>query len=215
MSDHDVQSVCDVASGWERRSDLELLADQLQAIEAWHIARRAADHAAESRTLTREMRLDVSRRMEARRREQKALLECAAEQLVAGRRMLGGPRPRAVLIHRNAWFCERVTSRLMELGVEVIAQRDNGADGIGVAIVEQPDLLLVEDALPTVPGLEVVRRVRDLAPHTVVGAHVAYADGVTAMLEAGAAAAWTRQVSPRDVAAGLVRAATARDRVAT
>jgi CheY-like chemotaxis protein len=207
VSDRNIPSTTwDPPASWERRSDLELLADQLQAIEAWHVARRAAEQATESRTLTREMRLDVSRRMEARRREQQALLDCAAAQLLEGRQRLGGPRPRAVLIHRNAWFCERVTSRLIELGVEVIAHRDNGADGIGVAVVEQPDLLLVEDALPTVPGLEVVRRVHRLAPHTVVGAHVAYADGVTAMLEAGATAAWTRQVPPADVAHGLVHA---------
>jgi hypothetical protein len=64
---------------------------QIDAIDAWHRARRVAEAAAQSAMNTRESRLDLNRRLEARRREQQALLERAAAQLRASGGVLAGP----------------------------------------------------------------------------------------------------------------------------
>ncbi len=113
-------------------------------------------------------------------------------------------RPRAVVAHRSVWFTEKVVSALFECGVDVVARSENGAQAVGIAVAEQPDLLLVEDALPMMAGEAVVREVLALAPGILVAAQVAHDDGVSRMLEAGARAAYARRVPPCDVATGVV-----------
>ena len=189
--------------GWESRSDLQLLSDQLSAIEAWHRARHQWAQAADLSGITREMRLDLNRRQEARRREQAALLARAEEQLRRGPELLGRG-PRAVLVHRREWVRNKVAEELVLAGVRVVALLDNGADAIGVTVVEQPDLLLVEDALPMRSGPEVIREVREYSAGTQIAAHV---DGPRAMeqvLDAGASAAFTRRAAPAEIALGLL-----------
>ena len=85
------------------RTQLDLMTAQLDAVDAWHRARRVAQDAIDSAALSRESRLDLSRRMEARRREQEALLRRADQQLrgsghvLAGRGGLGQLRKSATL----------------------------------------------------------------------------------------------------------------------
>ncbi len=145
--------------------------------------------------------------MEARRREQQALLARADQHLRESGQVLSGRAPtRAVLAHRNAWLRDAVAARLTAEGVEVVGVFEDGADAAGTVVIEQPDLLLVEDRLPTLTGLEVVRRVRGFAPLTVVGAQVLDSAGVQALVDAGAQAVFTRRVPPaghRRPAAGL------------
>lgn len=81
---------------------------------------------------------------------------------------------------------------------------DDGASGVGWAVTDQPDLLLVEQMLPTIPGLSVVRRVRAFAPATVVAVQVGCEADVPAALEAGAHLAVPRRVPPAELAAGLL-----------
>ncbi len=85
----------------------------------------------------------------------------------------------------------------------VIAELDDGADGLGLVVAEQPDLVLVEDLLPSVPGTELVRIARPMTARTIFTAQVAYADDITGMLETGATAAFARQVPPADLAEEL------------
>lgn len=188
------------------RSQLELMTAQLEAIDAWHRARRASEVAAESVALTREMRLDLSRRMDASRREQQALLARADQQLRDSGELLSGRAPtRAVLAHRNAWLRDAVAARLEGRGINVVGVFDDGAEAAGTVVVEQPDLLLVEDRLPTLSGLELVQRVREFAPEAVVGALCLDAGGITAFIDAGAQAVFTRRVPPVEIADQLVR----------
>jgi CheY-like chemotaxis protein len=178
---------------------------QIDAIDAWHRARRAAEAAAQSASNTRESRLDLNRRLEARRREQQALLARAAEQLRStGDVLAGRVRPRAVLAHRNAWLRDAVATRLAAEGVDVVGLFDDGADCAGTVVVEQPDLLLVEDRLPTLTGLEVVTRARQFAPRTVVGAQALDSTSVAALFDAGAQAVFTRRVPPADMVEQLL-----------
>jgi CheY-like chemotaxis protein len=187
------------------RTQLDLITSQLAAIDAWHRARRASEAAAESVALTREMRLDASRRAEARRREEQALLARAEVQLrSSGDGLSGRVQVRAVLGHRNAWLRNTVAQRLEQLGVAVVGVFEDGADVAGTVVVEQPDLVLVEDRLPTLSGLEVVQRVRTFSPQSVVGVQVLDADAVQQLVDAGADAVFTRRIPPLDIADQLV-----------
>ena len=187
------------------RQNLDLMTAQLQAIDAWNAARRASEAAAEAVSLTREMRLDLSRRMEARRREQRAVIARAQAQLEQSGGVLSErARTRAVLAHRNTWLRDTVAKRLEERGVTIAGAFDDGADAAGAIVVEQPELVLVEDRLPTLSGLEVVRRVRTFAPATIVGVQCLDGDGVQTLADAGAQAVFTRRIPPVEIADQLL-----------
>lgn len=187
-----------------RPTQAELTELQLQALDAWNRARRAAESAAETTALTREMRLDLSRRMEARRREHQAVLARAAEQLRTSGSLLGRVDPRVVIAHRNPWLREKVAARLTAAGVVVVGIYEDGADAVGATVVEQPELLLVEDRLPTLSGIEVIHRVRSFSPRTIIGAQVLEGDSVQVLVDAGAQAVFTRRVPPADIADRMV-----------
>ena len=187
-----------------RSSQIDVVARQVSGISAFHDARRVAEAAARSAGRSRESRMDVERRLAVLRREHDALVARSHEQLVASVRLL--PRPaerRAVLAHRNEWFASKVTHVLQHSGISVVACVDNGADAVGLAVAEQPDLVLVEDCLAMLSGEEVVRSVRRFCPETLVAAQVAYIDRVDALQGAGATPVFTRRVPPADVGARL------------
>ena len=192
------------AGSWHPRLETQVLADQLQGISAWNAARRAiemAEDAAAAGARSREMRLDLDRRMEVIRRQHEALVRRTDEQLASSARVLRTTAPaRALIVHRNEWFRGKLAEGLLDGGVDVIAQLENGADGVGVAVAEQPDLIVVEDKLPMITGDEVIRQVRQFSPVTIGIVQVSYDDGVAAALEAGARTAFTRRVPPAEVA---------------
>ena len=123
-----------------------------------------------------------------------------------------GPSLRALLVHRNAWLCGKVTDRLQERGVDVIGQFEDGADATGALIVEQPELVLVEDRLPTLSGLEVLHRAARFAPRTIVGAQMLDTEELDAYLAAGAAAVFTRRIPPVEIADQLIECLAGRVR---
>jgi len=192
--------------GWPLRSELQLIDDQLAGIAAFNadLARRAAPEPA--RLLTREMQLDGRRRQEVLRREQQALQAHAQRHLVESAHLLAGAvRPRAVLAHRNAWLRTKVADCLLAHGVEVVAVLDDGAETAGVMIVEQPELVLVEDRLPSLCGLEVLQRARAFSPGTLVAAALQDSSEMHRFLDAGARAVFTRRTPPADMAAEVVQ----------
>ncbi len=192
-------------AAWRPRTELDLAAQQLQAIARFNAARRMAESAAAAAARSREMRMDVTRSLEVLRREHDAVVRRAHEQLrVTGALLRGTPERRVVIAHRNEWFVGKVTRVLRDSGVLVVAQVDNGADAVGIAVAEQPDLLVVEDTLAMVPGEQVVREVRSYCPQTAVAAQVAYGDRVRALLQAGAGTVFTRQVPPLDAVRGML-----------
>ena len=191
--------------GWRPRSELDLAAQQLRAIERFNDARRMAEGAAAAVARSREMRMDVTRSLEVLRREHDAVVRRAHEQLRFTGALLRGPLERRVVIaHRNEWFAGKVAHALLDHGVLVVAQVDNGADAVGIAVAEQPDLLVVEDTLAMVPGEQVVRDVRSYCPDTLVAAQVAYDDRVGPLRRAGAAAVFTRRVAPLDAVRSML-----------
>lgn len=190
----------DVPPAGRLRTELDLAARQLQAIARFTDARRMAEAAAAAAARSREMRMDVTRSLEVLRREHDAVVRRAHEQLrVTGALLRDTPEPRVLIAHRNEWFAGKVAHGLQDHGLLVVARVDNGADAVGIAVAEQPELVVVEDTLAMVPGEQVVRDVREYCPDTVVAAQVAYGDRVGALLDAGAAVVFTRSVPPGDV----------------
>ncbi len=185
------------------RSDLDVLGQQLTAIDRFNENLKVARAAVAN---TREMRLDQARRMDVLRRQQQAVIARTREQLQAtGGLLWVAARRSVVLAHRSQWYLDRVSVVLVERGIRVVARVENGADAIGVALCEQPDVVLVEDTLAMVPGEQVVRELRALCPSTRIVAQCAYGDRVGALLDAGAAAAYARCVPPADVAEEMHR----------
>ena len=180
--------------------------DQVRGIDAFNAARRAAarEEAAASAQRSREMRLDLARRMDVVRRQHEALVRRTEEHMRSSAHLLQAHAPaRAVLVHRDPRFLDRVCAVLEQSGIDVVVRLDNGADAVGAVVAEQPDLLLVEDKLPMLGGAEVLRQVLQYAPRTLA-AGTAWSDSsVAELLEAGARSAYTRRVTPADVARGL------------
>ena len=196
----------------EPRSDLDLARQQLEAIDRWHDARRATREGAQRSAASREARMDLARRLDVIRAEHRAIVARTDAQLRSSVELLQRTTPlRAVVVHRNSWFMDKVAADLGLRSIHVVAMLTNGAEAVGAVIAEQPDLLLVEDSLPMMSGEDVVREVRTFAPLTRIGAQVAYDDRIAAMLEAGAHSAYTRRVPPADVAAALAGLLPPRD----
>lgn len=193
-------------SPWRPLSSTELAERQLAAIDRWHRAAQASTQTAALIDRTREARLDRDRALSVMRREHDAIVAATAQQLRDSATVLRSrAERRAVLVHRDGWFRDRVCAVLEEHGVHVVARLEDGATAVGACVAEQPDLLLVEDSLPSLSGAQVVRRVGEFSPLTVCGAHVGHDAAVAVLLDAGARTAWTRRVPPGDVGLGLCR----------
>lgn len=186
------------------RSGIELIEDQLEGLDRWHEVVHARLAAAKTAEGTREMRLDARRRMDALRRAQQALLAHADSRIEESRTVLGAGPARGIIVHRSDWVRAKLALALEELGLTVVASATDGADGLGVAVLEQPDLLIVEEHLPSISGPELVRSTRELSPHTVVAVQVESVGGVGDLLDAGARAVFSRRIPPGTIAEQIV-----------
>jgi DNA-binding response OmpR family regulator len=109
-----------------------------------------------------------------------------------------------VLAHRNAWLCGKVRARLEERGVTVVGVFSDGADAAGTIVAEQPELVLLEDRLPSLAGGDLVRRVRDFSPLSIIGAQVEDSRGIAPLVGLGAHAVFTRRIAPVEMADQLL-----------
>jgi CheY-like chemotaxis protein len=176
------------------RTVLELLKDQLEGVAAWQTAARTRELADRARKENREMRLDARRRLESLRRANNALIAQSEATITEALHVLDLTPPRAVVVHRQDWMREKLAVGLSERGFSVIAEADDGADALGICIAEQPDLVLLEDRLPSMTAVEVLCSMRKFARNTVSAAQVESDQSVTEMLDAGAAAVFNRRV---------------------
>lgn len=188
------------------RGDCDLALLQLAAIDRFNRARRSLELALQAEDRSREVRLDDARSLDALRRQHQALVARTQHQLTSSGELLRSDTPvRVVLAHRDAQFLDVVRSALTGQGLVVLAQTDDGAEAVGCCVAEQPDLLLLEDALLVLPGEEVVRQVRRYVPNAVIGAQTADSQGVARLADAGADAVFTGQVPPREVVRSLMQ----------
>ncbi len=170
-------------------------------IAAWQAARDEELAAEDPKLAPRERRMDLDRRAGVLARVQ----EVVDERLAAAPVDLTGTAAarRVVVAHRSPWFTDRLRDALAGHGVEVLAVVDDGADAIGTTLVELPDAVVVESVLQRVTGVEVVRELRRYAPEVVVTGFVPYEADRGALLDAGAAEAWSRSTTPDALAAQL------------
>ena len=192
---------------WRPRTEIEIIAEQLRAIDAWNAARRAVELSeveSDANLRSREMRLDAGRRIDVIRRQHQALTERTEEHMRRSVHVLeAAAPPRAVLVHRSSWFRGKVAEALTASGVHVVAELVNGADAVGTAVAEQPDLMLVEDKLEMINAEEVIPQVLGFAPQTIVAAQVSSEAVIPGLLRAGARSAFRRSVPPGAVAREL------------
>lgn len=193
------------APTWRPRSELDVVQQQLRAIDSFNRARHLREQAAAATARTREMRLDASRSLQVLRRQHDAVIARADEQLRAcGAVLQGRAQRRVVLAHRNDWFLREVARAVSATDVAVLAQLDNGADVVGLVVAEQPDAVLVEDALAMGRADDVLREIRTFSPSTLVAVHAADGDRGRTLVGAGAAAVFPRRTPPREVAGRLL-----------
>lgn len=117
-----------------------------------------------------------------------------------------GAPTRAVVVHRSGWLRDRLVAQLRANGVDVVGEGEDGAVALAAALVEQPDVLVIEGLLPWVTPTDVVHDVRRFAPRTFVVVLVEGPVAAEQMLTAGAHAVYSRAVPPADVADAVTRA---------
>lgn len=193
-----------VIEEWAPRPPVELIQQQLKAIDAWNRARATTAHAHRLLAESREQHLEVSRRLEAMRHEHVALLARATAQMVQGADLLASTEPRIVVAHRQVWFRDRVAARLAHHQVAVLASVDDGAEATAATICDQPDLLIIEELMPSVTGLEVLRRVQEYSPGTKVAVQAVNVGTEDRLLEAGAILVCSRRIPPHVLADHLL-----------
>jgi hypothetical protein len=181
------------------RDAAELVRDQQQGLEAWRretTRRLALDPETE---IDREAQMDARRHLAGLQRTRSAVM---AMQSRRDRGLAAtGDEPRAVVVHRDEWMRKRISAELAQLGVHVIGEGEDGAIAVAMAVVEQPELLIIEDRLPWVTPLEVVAEVHRFAPHTVVAVQTEDTTDAASLLEAGAAAVVGRMTPPAELCA--------------
>jgi DNA-binding NarL/FixJ family response regulator len=104
------------------------------------------------------------------------------------------------------------TAELLERagGIRVVGQAADGHEALRLVASLRPDVLLLDLAMPGLPGLEVARRVADVAPSTAVVALTAHDEEgyVVAMLEAGASGYLSKASRGQQVVEAVRAAAT-------
>jgi CheY-like chemotaxis protein len=172
---------------------------QRTAVAEFNRARQEAERALLAVNESRESRMDAGHRLEVLRREHAALTTCIRARAHATALAGDGP-PRAVVAHRHPWFSQALVALLQAAGAAVVEHGlENGADAVGVAVAEQPELFLVEDGLLMVSGDEVVRDTRRFCLQTVIAVHTPNGGRRDLLLEAGADAVTLRPVPPAEV----------------
>lgn len=188
------------------RSDLELAVAQLHGVDGLTRAWRAAETAAVQPTGSREARLDLRRELAVRRRMRDAVIDRTQQQLHAsGGVSRGTAAVTAVLVLGRRWFATRLAERLEQGGCRVVAQLEHGADAVGFAAAEQPDLVLIEDRVVMLTGERAVQEFRRWCPDALVAVQVTYRAAAAGLLQAGAAMVFTRQAPPAQVAEHLLQ----------
>lgn len=176
--------------------EVEQLQQQLEALQSFNEHLRDVERSADSAG-SREGQMDRSRALEVLRRTQETLRERLNSAATVD--WASADRVRVVVAHRHEWFVAKLTQALDHHEAALVASVSNGADAIGIALAEAPDLVLVDARLEMVTGHEVARSLSRYLPQTKVVGTVNDGGEVAAMLDAGAIAAFTKQVAPEQV----------------
>jgi DNA-binding NarL/FixJ family response regulator len=85
--------------------------------------------------------------------------------------------------------------------MQVVAEAGDGEEAVRLATAHQPDVALLDIAMPRLSGIEATRQIKHLSPATAILILSAYDDDeyVFALLEAGAAGYLLKNVRGRDL----------------
>lgn len=81
---------------------------------------------------------------------------------------LEAPKVRVLIIDDFEPWCRYIRSKLLEERYDVIAVASDGFEGVQKAEELQPDLILLDIALPSLNGLAAASRIRDVSPITKI-----------------------------------------------
>lgn len=122
----------------------------------------------------------------------------------------------AILLADDHVLVREGTRELLEHeeDMEVIGEAGDGEDAVRLATDLQPDVVVMDIAMPTLNGIEATRRIKAVHPETAVLILSAYDDDqyVFALLEAGAAGYLLKDVPSHELV-GAIRAVNAGESV--
>lgn len=197
--------MCRLETSCHGQSPVALWLRQLEAIDAWNHMRQFRESALRSGPVSRQDRLDAAPRIDMLAHAHATVLARASSDLAKQPMPLPSVIPRrAVVAHRHRWFVDKLSQCLEAGGVDVIGASENGAEALGVVVAEQPDLLVVGDALVMLTAVELLGDVALFAPATLRAVQVSNSDGVGLMLDAGAQSVFTQQVPAQETAEHLL-----------
>ena len=92
-----------------------------------------------------------------------------------------------------------------EEDLEVVAEAGDGEEAVRLVKERDPDIVIMDIALPKLNGIEATKQIKAISPGTAVLVLTAYDDDeyVFALLEAGAAGYLLKDVSSDELAEGI------------
>jgi DNA-binding NarL/FixJ family response regulator len=137
------------------------------------------------------------------RRSQGADAESADAPLGLNDAAIENGEPIRVMLADDHVLVREGTRRLLEAepDIEVIAEAGDGISAVEQAIASQPDVLIIDVAMPGMTGIEATRQIKQQLPKVAVLALTAYDDDqyVLALLNAGAAGFMLKDVRGQEL----------------
>lgn len=174
----------------------QIEAARRQAVRDWRSRRDVLEALPEQPGSAREARQEEATRLAARDRERQALLSRIEADAST-------PPARVVVAHRMAWMRTALRKGLESAGMTPIEEVEDGATALAAVVAHQPEVVLVQQQLPWLDGLEAVRQMRLFAPHSLLVVQLDQPHAARDAREAGAALVLARSERPQDVVAKL------------
>lgn len=81
---------------------------------------------------------------------------------------LGGPRARVLVVDDTPFMRHQIREILRAAGHEVVAEAEDGVQGVELFRSERPDLVTLDLVMPRQGGIETLRQIRSLDPEARV-----------------------------------------------
>lgn len=81
---------------------------------------------------------------------------------------LGGPRARVLVVDDTTFMRQQIREILRAAGHEVVAEAEDGVQGVELFRSERPDVVTLDLVMPRQGGIETLRQIRSLDPEARV-----------------------------------------------
>jgi DNA-binding NarL/FixJ family response regulator len=125
---------------------------------------------------------------------------------------MGSDRVRVIIVDDQRLFAEALEALLStDRRIAVVGRADNGRGGLELAREHEPDVVLMDIAMPVMDGIEATRAIRDEVPATrvIVLTGSAATSDVSRARSAGAAGYVTKDQIAGDLVRAILDAAAA------